>query len=99
MPHRCGRGAERSTTSAVTTGACWTWSWSACSRVPRATQGSEESQGFRAWESIAREVLTRSEGAPLLVVLEDLHWADTGSLRVLRRLIASSASGQGWPSY
>ncbi len=46
------------------------------------------------WESIAREVLTRSEGAPLLLVLEDLHWADTGSLRVLRRLIASSAAGQ-----
>ena len=57
-------------------------------------QGSEERQGFRAWESIAREVLTRSEAAPLLVVLEDLHWADTGSLRVLRRLIASSAPGQ-----
>ena len=29
-------------------------------------QGSEERQGFRAWESIAREVLTRSEAAPLL---------------------------------
>ena len=57
-------------------------------------QGSEERQGFRAWESIAREVLTRSEAAPLFVVLEDLHWADTGSLRVLRRLIASSAPGQ-----
>ncbi len=61
---------------------------------PEDDQGSEERQGFRAWESIAREVLTRSEAAPLLVVLEDLHWADTGSLRVLRRLIASSAPGQ-----
>ncbi|WP_027861148.1 BREX system ATP-binding domain-containing protein [Marmoricola sp. URHB0036] len=59
-----------------------------------ADPGGDERQGFRAWESIAREVLTRSEGQPLLLVLEDLHWADTGSLRVLRRLIASSASGQ-----
>ncbi len=52
-----------------------------------------ERQAFRAWASIAREVLTRSEERPLLVVLEDLHWADTASLRVLRRLIAATRSG------
>ncbi len=55
---------------------------------------SAERQAFRAWESIAREVLTRSEASPLLVVLEDLHWADTASLRVLRRLVASAVPGQ-----
>jgi DNA-binding SARP family transcriptional activator len=55
---------------------------------------SAERQAFRAWESIAREVLGRSEATPLLLVLEDLHWADTASLRVLRRLVASSTPGQ-----
>ena len=55
---------------------------------------SAERQAFRAWESIAREFLTRSESTPLLLVLEDLHWADTASLRVLRRLLASTAPGQ-----
>ncbi len=55
---------------------------------------SAERQAFRAWESIAHEVLTRSEASPLLLVLEDLHWADTASLRVLRRLVASTAPGQ-----
>ena len=39
-PRRCGRGARRSTTSAGTTGASWTWSWSACSPGPRATRAA-----------------------------------------------------------
>ena len=55
---------------------------------------STERQAFRAWESIAREVLTRAESTPVLLVLEDLHWADTASLRVLRRLLASTAPGR-----
>ena len=55
---------------------------------------SAEGQAFRAWDSIANEVLVRSEEIPLLVVLEDLHWADTASLRVLRRLVASTRTGQ-----
>ena len=59
-----------------------------------ATSESAERQAFRAWESIAREVLTRSDATPLLLVLEDLHWADTASLRVLRRLLASTTPGR-----
>ncbi len=57
------------------------------------SEGAER-QAFRAWESIANEVLARSETTPVLLVLEDLHWADTASLRVLRRLLASTAPGQ-----
>ena len=53
-----------------------------------------ERQAFRAWESIAREVLTRSEQGAVLLVLEDLHWADTASLKVLRRLLAATHHGQ-----
>ncbi len=55
---------------------------------------ADERQAFRAWESIAREVLTRSESGPVLLVLEDLHWADTATLKVLRRLVAATRHGQ-----
>lgn len=41
---------------------------------------------FRTWEAIAGEVVDAARGRPLLVVLDDLHWADVASLRVLRLL-------------
>jgi DNA-binding SARP family transcriptional activator len=60
---------------------------------PGGDTDSAERQAFRAWEGIAHAVLARSEASPLLLVLEDLHWADTASLRVLRRLLASTGPG------
>lgn len=41
---------------------------------------------FRAWERIARIVRTAARDQPTVVVLDDLHWADTSTLRVLRLL-------------
>jgi DNA-binding SARP family transcriptional activator len=41
---------------------------------------------FRTWEAIAREVIEASAQRTILVVLDDLHWADVASLRVLRLL-------------
>ncbi len=63
--------------------------------VPEGREGGEgaERLAFRAWDAIAHEVLSRTGDTPLLLVLEDLHWADTASLRVLRRLVASAAPG------
>ena len=52
---------------------------------------SPEGQAFRTWESIARRVLAPTAQGPVLVVLEDLHWADTATLRVLRHLVATAA--------
>ena len=49
---------------------------------------------FRAWESIARTVLDAAAEQHLLVVLDDLHWADTSTLRVLRLLAESAESGR-----
>lgn len=55
----------------------------------------EEGSGrFRAWEAIARTVLEASRERHLLVVLDDLHWADTSTLRVLRLLAESAEAGQ-----
>ena len=57
---------------------------------PRARSGRRSGPGrasrTRSWPARGRR--------PLLLVLEDLHWADTASLRVLRRLVASTAPGQ-----
>jgi DNA-binding SARP family transcriptional activator len=45
---------------------------------------------FRAWERIARTVRTRAQEQPTLVVLDDLHWADSSTLRVLRLLVETT---------
>lgn len=61
--------------------------------------GSDEETGdsaarFRAWESIARTLLEAARDQHLLVVLDDLHWADTSTLRVLRLLAETAESGR-----
>ena len=42
---------------------------------------------FRTWERIASAVLAAAERRPVLVVLDDLHWADDATLRTLRHLL------------
>ncbi len=49
---------------------------------------------FRAWEEIARTVLEAAQDQHLLVILDDLHWADTSTLRVLRLLAESADAGR-----
>ncbi len=49
---------------------------------------------FRAWESIARTVLDAAASEHLLVILDDLHWADTSTLRVLRLLAETAEVGR-----
>ena len=58
-------------------------------------EGSEDSSSrFRAWEAIARTVLDAAQDRHLLVILDDLHWADTSTLRVLRLLAESADAGR-----
>ena len=60
-----------------------------------AAEGDGDSASrFRAWESIARTVLDAAAEQHLLVVLDDLHWADTSTLRVLRLLAETAESGR-----
>jgi len=42
---------------------------------------------FRTWEALGREVTGRSLHRPVLLVLDDLHWGDATSLRVLAHLL------------
>ncbi len=59
------------------------------------TDGSQDSSSrFQAWEAIARTVLDAARDRHLLVVLDDLHWADTSTLRVLRLLAESAEAGR-----
>src|SRR5262249_1566362 len=54
--------------------------------VPRAavTSGAESTHArFQLFEGIAGALRARSAEAPLLVILDDLHWADAASLLLL----------------
>ena len=42
---------------------------------------------FRTWDRIASAVLAAAADHPVLVVLDDLHWADDATLRTLRHLL------------
>ncbi|WP_343905365.1 BTAD domain-containing putative transcriptional regulator [Nocardioides aquiterrae] len=53
-----------------------------------ATEG--EGGQFRAWERIADAIRSAAEEQPTVVVLDDLHWADTSTLRVLRLLVETT---------
>src|SRR6478609_5225682 len=72
------------------------WPWATVlerlgSALPSAADGDDEAAAFRAWESVVHSVLDAAEQQPLLLVLDDLHWADTSSLRVLRLLTEAVA--------
>jgi DNA-binding SARP family transcriptional activator len=53
--------------------------------------GEEEgADQFAAFEQIARTVCEAARAEPVVLWLDDLHWADAASLRVLRLLVESS---------
>ncbi|RKN11405.1 ATP-binding protein [Streptomyces radicis] len=41
-------------------------------------------EGFEVFDAVTSALVTASHRRPLVVVFEDLHWADTASLRLLR---------------
>ena len=61
--------------------------------APSGTDKGAEREAFRSREALAHEVTSRSSSQPVLLVLDDLHWADTASLKVLRHLVSSAAPG------
>ena len=68
------------------------WPWQQVLRglgrdLPEATEQDEDGGGrFRTWEAIAGAVAEAAIGRTIVVLLDDLHWADVASLRVLRLL-------------
>jgi tetratricopeptide (TPR) repeat protein len=52
--------------------------------TPSGPQGDQAR--FRLYDAIARFGLARAQRAPLVVILDDLHWADASSLEMVRFL-------------
>ncbi|GAA2133659.1 BTAD domain-containing putative transcriptional regulator [Nocardioides bigeumensis] len=47
-------------------------------------------QAFETSDRIAQALFAAAEAAPVLVVLDDLHWADDATLRTLRHVLAET---------
>lgn len=89
-----GRGAQDEGTPAL-------WLWAPVLRglgrdLPHAAPEDPQDEGaaFRSWEQIVDAVAAAARERPLLVLLEDLHWADRSSLRVLRLLVETVTEGR-----
>ena len=77
-------GARRTTARpvvAVAAGAAAAWGPSSPYR-----DADDEGAEFRTWEAITDRVAEAARRETVVVVLDDLHWADRSSLRVLRLL-------------
>lgn len=81
------------------TGACWEgegapgyWPWVQVVRqlAPGATPQSlagAEAEAFQLYDAVTALLVDASREQPVVVVLEDLHWADTASLRLLEFVV------------
>lgn len=54
--------------------------------------GADEGSRFRAWERIVATVLDAARDEPVALLMDDLHWADPPTLRVLRMLVESAST-------
>lgn len=73
------------------------WPWREVLRAlgaeePPAGEARSPQDRFRAVDAVAAAVLTQAQRRPLLVVLDDVHWADESSLLVLRHVADRAAS-------
>lgn len=50
-------------------------------------------RAFAVQEALARAVRERARSTPLLLVVEDLHWADTRTLRAMTHLVTTLGAG------
>ncbi|GAA1477120.1 BTAD domain-containing putative transcriptional regulator [Nocardioides aestuarii] len=77
------------------------WPWRSVladlgSEVGPAGSNAADSDGhaaFETWDRIARAVGAAAVDAPVLVVLDDLHWADESTLRALAHLLSTAPDG------
>ncbi len=75
------------------------WPWAAVLDglglgVPTEAGTADEGTRFRTWDDIVRSLESASHDRTLLVLLDDLHWADVSSLRVLGLLLESVHEGR-----
>ncbi|MEO3854996.1 BTAD domain-containing putative transcriptional regulator [Acrocarpospora sp. B8E8] len=76
------------------------WAWTHLLRQliratpPLPAQADPEETEFRMYESTARLLTATASERPVLVVLDDLHWADPSSLRLLSHLAQTFTDGR-----
>lgn len=59
---------------------------------PAPPPGNPEEARFRLFTSLSRFLIAASRRRPIVIVLDDMHWADAPSLRFLRFLVPELAS-------
>ena len=59
--------------------------------VPERIQLNAEGQRYRLFNAVGALLAAAARSRPLLLLLEDLHWADRATLLMLRHLLRSSA--------
>ena len=62
--------------------------------LPEPPRGEAETQRYRLFEAIASFLFDLSVGSPLLLVVDDLHWADRSTLLLLRHLVRQGESAR-----
>jgi hypothetical protein len=62
--------------------------------IPRTSASDTDLARYEVFAGVVGLLLAVAEATPLLVVLDDLHWADTQSLLLLRHLITHTVSGR-----
>ncbi len=55
--------------------------------APRSRNGTSEETRFRLFDTISRALEWAAQDSGLLAIVDDLHWADTSSLRLLDYLV------------
>jgi DNA-binding SARP family transcriptional activator len=75
------------------------WPWASVlagldASLPVEPGTEDESTQFRAWDDICATLLAACRDRTVLVVLDDLHWADVSSLRVLGLLLETARRGR-----
>ena len=75
------------------------WPWAAVlgglgRSLPTEAGTADEGTRFRTWDDIVRTVQDAAGDETLLVLLDDLHWADASSLRVLGLLLETVHEGR-----
>jgi DNA-binding SARP family transcriptional activator/KaiC/GvpD/RAD55 family RecA-like ATPase len=55
--------------------------------APAAAQGAEDALRYRLFEAVAALLSVAGSRSPLLLILDDLHWADKATLLLLRHLL------------
>lgn len=72
------------------------WPWrqvlAGLGRDVEVPEGSDEGAGFRAAERLVGQLRDAAGDTTVVVVLDDLHWADVQTLRVLRLAVETLAS-------